>query len=77
MIQAINLYFLILKKYLIFKECLTLSKNATKIVNSKREALLAALQKHLDEQMPNKIEASIRMAELILRISNVHVKLIN
>uniref|UniRef100_A0A915MXC8 Nuclear receptor domain-containing protein n=1 Tax=Meloidogyne javanica TaxID=6303 RepID=A0A915MXC8_MELJA len=35
-----------------------------------REALLAALQKHLDEQMPNKIEASIRMAELILRISN-------
>jgi len=52
---------------------LTLSKNATKIVNSKREALLAALQKHLDEQMPNKIEASIRMAELILRISNVHV----
>uniref|UniRef100_A0A915MRT5 Nuclear receptor domain-containing protein n=6 Tax=Meloidogyne TaxID=189290 RepID=A0A915MRT5_MELJA len=40
--------------------------------NSKREALLAALQKHLDEQMPNKIEASIRMAELILRISNVH-----
>uniref|UniRef100_A0A1I8BK78 NR LBD domain-containing protein n=1 Tax=Meloidogyne hapla TaxID=6305 RepID=A0A1I8BK78_MELHA len=53
-------------------ECLTLSKNATKMIISKREALLAALQKHLDEQMPNKIEASIHMAELILRISNVH-----
>lgn len=43
------------------------------LISEKRSALLASLRRHLTKKMRNKAEAALRMAELLLRISNVHV----
>ncbi|KAI3411981.1 hypothetical protein GPALN_002035 [Globodera pallida] len=65
-------YVLLLAIVLFDSECLSLSKSAISAINDKRAALLASLRRHLNKKLRNKMEAAVRMAELLLRISNVH-----
>ncbi|KAL3080054.1 hypothetical protein niasHT_034612 [Heterodera trifolii] len=65
-------YVLLLAIVLFDSECLSLSKSAVSIINEKRTALLASLRRHLNRKLRDRMEAAVRMAELLLRISNVH-----
>lgn len=53
-------------------ECLSLSPFAVRMFKAIRTELLISLRRHLDEKLHDKMEAAIRLAELLLRISNVH-----
>jgi hypothetical protein len=43
------------------------------MIKDRRTALLASLHQHLRAKLKDRMEAAIRMADLLLRISNVHV----
>jgi hypothetical protein len=51
-----------------------LSNAATKVVTKKRNLLLASLRRHLEGQLGDKLEAAHRLALLLFRIINVHVR---
>ncbi|KAI3415558.1 hypothetical protein GPALN_005163 [Globodera pallida] len=74
-IQLTEVEYVFLQTLLLFDtDCLSLSESTLRLVASKKEILFVSLQRHLFAKMgANSMGSANRMAQLLLRISNIQV----